>query len=513
MKRILQALDGVSTTPVVGANDMAQFLRVVKEADNPPVMTGRYSDIGSKSGKPYDYQMNALQTLLTTESEPWKQNLTKWRIKNLETYGVTAFHTDYNKNAGGISTPIKVLDSESWLKKNPSLAKRLPPKCLPPVPQAAPVQQPGIIDKVKKAWNDWTPAYKKAADDLERSREEQGLGNFGGATGRFNQNESDNSYDMTKFLSIVNKNNVGLLMEGTPHKVSLPVQMAMQHYQQPADPKQEKTPSLFSKYYMQAEAEVAQEKSQKRHLINQYASMIAERVLMKEGKAVKQRLDPKCWTGKHKEGTKIKGGVRVNNCVPNESVEEGFGQQIAKKILMVARHYFQTHGTPEAELIQQGFKKDFNGNWFMPQYNTSGSGFDRKWSDARRMYGDPQTQKMNQQQVYGSLPEEYSTDDLSHNKMGAGPGLQSNEPVEEMAKEKQPPKPRNFVAKNMVNTGTQVHKDRKRAEKNGDNKHKKAIPAYESVLDEIAKDPCWDKYKMLGTKKKNGKTVPNCVKK
>ena len=37
---------------------------------------------------------------------------------------------------------------------------------------------------------------------------------------------------------------------------------------------------------------------------------------------VKQRLDPKCWKGKHKEGTKIKGGVRVNNCVPNESVKE-----------------------------------------------------------------------------------------------------------------------------------------------------------------------------------------------
>lgn len=33
----------------------------------------------------------------------------------------------------------------------------------------------------------------------------------------------------------------------------------------------------------------------------------------------KVRLDPKCWKGKHKEGTKIKGGVRVNNCVPNES--------------------------------------------------------------------------------------------------------------------------------------------------------------------------------------------------
>ena len=43
--------------------------------------------------------------------------------------------------------------------------------------------------------------------------------------------------------------------------------------------------------------------------------------ILAEAKAVKQRLDAKCWTGKHKEGTKIKGGVRVNNCVPNESKE------------------------------------------------------------------------------------------------------------------------------------------------------------------------------------------------
>jgi hypothetical protein len=413
------------------------------------------------------------------------------------------------------------------------------------------------------------------------------------------------SDDMSKFLSIVDKNEKNQILNeaSNPHKVSLPVQMAMQHYQQPAEPKQEKAPSLFSKYYMQAEAEVAQEKSQKRQLINQYASMIAERVLMKEGKAVYLGGFTTAYLQKIASGapgkwpcTPAEAKAEIDRRAKSQdphSMEEGFGQQIAKKILMVARHYFQTHGTPEAELIQQGFKKDFNGNWFMPQYNTSGSGFDRKWSDARRMYGDPQTQKMNQQQeegimsmlakpvvkpvvkkasslsairaavdadraasdalppphirmylqrmkdakdqgvqpqfsaseyatleqwvkqqqVYGSLPEEYSTDDLSHNKMGAGPGLQSNEPVEEMAKEKQPPKPRNFVAKNMVNTGTQVHKDRKRAEKNGDNKHKKAIPAYESVLDEIAKDPCWDKYKMLGTKKKNGKTVPNCVKK
>ena len=48
--------------------------------------------------------------------------------------------------------------------------------------------------------------------------------------------------------------------------------------------------------------------------------------------AGRPRLDPKCWTGKHAEGTKIKGGVRVNNCVPNESVEEGWSQKYKKSI-------------------------------------------------------------------------------------------------------------------------------------------------------------------------------------
>ena len=37
-------------------------------------------------------------------------------------------------------------------------------------------------------------------------------------------------------------------------------------------------------------------------------------------KEKKQRLDPKCWKGYKKQGTKMKGGVRVNNCVP-ESLE------------------------------------------------------------------------------------------------------------------------------------------------------------------------------------------------
>jgi hypothetical protein len=44
----------------------------------------------------------------------------------------------------------------------------------------------------------------------------------------------------------------------------------------------------------------------------------------------KQRLDAKCWSGYHKAGTKMKGDTRVNNCVPNESIEESSEQEQSK---------------------------------------------------------------------------------------------------------------------------------------------------------------------------------------
>ena len=53
--------------------------------------------------------------------------------------------------------------------------------------------------------------------------------------------------------------------------------------------------------------------------------------------STKQRLDPKCWTGYKKQGTKMKGGVRVNNCVPaNEAAN--VAQQAAIAINMKKHH-------------------------------------------------------------------------------------------------------------------------------------------------------------------------------
>jgi hypothetical protein len=92
--------------------------------------------------------------------------------------------------------------------------------------------------------------------------------------------------DMAKFLSIVDKNaKVEILNEGSnPHKVSLPVQMAMQHYQKKETPvhKPVGRESTLGKYFHQVEEEIAEDKAHKRQLINQYASIIAERVRLKE---------------------------------------------------------------------------------------------------------------------------------------------------------------------------------------------------------------------------------------
>lgn len=90
--------------------------------------------------------------------------------------------------------------------------------------------------------------------------------------------------DMSKFLSIVDGSNktVETLNEGAnPHKVSLPVQMAMQHY---AEPKKEKAvkESIIGPYLKLIEEEQAEKEAEKKQLVRQYASIIAERVMMKE---------------------------------------------------------------------------------------------------------------------------------------------------------------------------------------------------------------------------------------
>ena len=80
----------------------------------------------------------------------------------------------------------------------------------------------------------------------------------------------------------------------------------------------------------------------------------------------KVRLDPKCWTGKKigNPKTKMKGGVRVNNCVPAESVEEAANpaQQAAIAIAKKKKAGVEESAPPgaKAERMVKHIKKGVN---------------------------------------------------------------------------------------------------------------------------------------------------------
>jgi hypothetical protein len=85
----------------------------------------------------------------------------------------------------------------------------------------------------------------------------------------------EDTNDIKKFMSIVTEG-------ATPHKVALPVQMAMQHYATPvANELTKKTsrPSLLKQYMAEASAEQEQVHYAKKAEINQYAQYIAYKVM------------------------------------------------------------------------------------------------------------------------------------------------------------------------------------------------------------------------------------------
>ena len=89
--------------------------------------------------------------------------------------------------------------------------------------------------------------------------------------------------DMKKFLQVVTEG-------ANPHKVTLPVQMAMQHYaevksEQPRAIKEVKKTSMSSllqQYVTEVEQDISEEQVAKKELISEQARRIADRILAKE---------------------------------------------------------------------------------------------------------------------------------------------------------------------------------------------------------------------------------------
>ena len=250
--------------------------------------------------------------------------------------------------------------------------------------------------------------------------------------------------DMKKFVSIINE-------AANPHKVSLPVQMAMQHYQQPQSVEIEKKKfvktgirKFFRDVETQTNEQIAAEQKEKRQLINQYAQTIAERVLMKEGKSAREK-----WTA-----------------ASNEREKKHSDREAAQSKLPVEKRSGAAIDALEKHL------KDVKEN----EITGHSMGFTG----------------------------------------GVGPGLQSNEPTESQGAHHHSPedlggadayygRPADHRQHDLTD-----HDDIRayyHGYRAGEHMHDKSN--YDESLNN--ENPCWKGYHPVGTKKKGGKTVPNCV--
>ena len=230
MKRILQAMDSASTTPVVGADSMARFLRVVDEANiNQPAVVNQSPNFSGYQKTEYDDGSTQDDYSAGPLAVQQKKDAQGKMISNRSRVQLGADSIQQKQYASGVKKLTARGPGEAEYVGTDASAHRL-----------------GV-----------DPAKVKA------------------------QLAQVSEHDINRFLSIVDKNNVSILIEGTnPHKVALPVQMAMQHYQQPEKILERKS-SIIYKYFEQVEEEQLQEQANKQQLLNQYASQIAERVLGK----------------------------------------------------------------------------------------------------------------------------------------------------------------------------------------------------------------------------------------
>ena len=266
--------------------------------------------------------------------------------------------------------------------------------------------------------------------------------------------------DMTKFLKVVTEG-------ANPHKVSLPVQMAMQHYQQQESaPIVERKPTLLNKFFQEVEQEQIEEQIQKRQLINQYASVIAERVLMKEAANPAQQAAIAIAKKKKK----------------NVSEDEIPGHTMGFK---------PGPGSPGLQSSVVETPLDFDKDQPTASTIHSHQGVNPASIEARIMRARGQLRELAQKAessdliVWESISNHFP--ELSMNIEQIRHGI-------------------NELAKIRKQGGRRSHNIPKEI---GEGNGIKEANAKKRTLKNS--NPCWDGYKPVGTKKKNGKTVPNCV--
>jgi hypothetical protein len=297
MKKILQAMDGVSTKPVEGASSMSKFLRIVSEAElNQPVAAP------AQDPKYVEYaQLMAKYDMLAKEMLPDNSGVEKGAspdaVASINAIKAKAAQlAGANLQAWEQARQKENADSMAQANANHSaMAAQLETteSTLPPE-QLAYNQLRAQIDGYdalhdtpgQNTYSSVSPEVTANMDKMRAKLAQMAAGLK--AKGIDAAAEYDAPDPAVPAAAPVNLNqkyqDESTINEGAnPHKVALPVQMAMQHYQQPAK-KAVVRDSVIKKYFAEAEAEVQRQQAERKQLIRQYASVVADRVLVKEGR-------------------------------------------------------------------------------------------------------------------------------------------------------------------------------------------------------------------------------------
>jgi hypothetical protein len=289
MKKILQALDTASTKPVEGASSMAKFLRVVKEADinQQPAAAPTAAAPAAPA-----IQVPEIPPMPAQDGDQGDGSTLKTNPDGTKTYA-GAFGT-FTYNAQGQAIKYASPNFNGFGQVVDLTTKQTTQNY---------AQGPLAVQQTRDAAGAVTNTNTEY--DLGVAKLKQNAGINGTTTSATVPNG-------TAQPTVVNEG-------ANPHKVALPVQMAMQHYQDAT--KAVTKESIIGKYFSLVEEQQLQKQQEKKAFLKQYATIIAERVRMKEPKLDEPELsedeDP-CWKDYKQIGTKKKGGKTVPNCVPKK---------------------------------------------------------------------------------------------------------------------------------------------------------------------------------------------------
>lgn len=271
------------------------------------------------------------------------------------------------------------------------------------------------------------------------------------------------------------KRSLEIITEGAnPHKVSLPVQMAMQHFQAP---KQEPAPvreSLLKKYVAEAEEEIAEQEEIRQQRITMYSRKIAQKVLGES--AIKEApidynpqepMNPLVYGHKGVNQSTLKGRIMRARAQMKELAQDADSNDLLTWQRIV-RHWPELsmnidqidHGIQELVALRK-------------KGGVKSRGIDKMLED-----DNPEdTIKLDVPLLIRLLEyarEDAKTDMDLHN-------------VAEMLI-------------NLSQEGDVLSMDQY-----------DQIVGDQKLLPEPTNEACWKNYKQIGMKKKGGKTVPNCV--